>query len=138
MDLKLTLLKQNYLHSLIINGIDVEANTEKYNKAAERIKEFKLDTTVEILGSLILNDRFISTDETSGKFELGNLEVINAKGTPTEIGNISVITGNIIGEIYQCEGVTYFVYRRNSNSDMSRSLAHTTAIVNVVKAEFKF
>lgn len=116
------LLEQNYLHSLIQNGIDVEENTNKMTKNYNN--PLLVDSRVNFDVSVL--ETFTHRSQDGYSFKLGKdiLEVsLHEDNTnPSNIGRISKAVGNIVGEIYITDTNLYLVYRRNNFSDMDRSL----------------
>lgn len=125
------LLEQNYLHSLIQNGIDVEANSKK------------METNYN--NPLLVNSRvqaYSGVLEPSGyridgySFKIGNdileLELHNDDKQLSNIGSVGKVVHNIVGEVYITDTHLYLVYRRNENNDMSRSLSASYVKAKIV------
>lgn len=137
------LLEQNYLHSLILNGINVEENKNKYDKNASSLT--LLQARMKISPAVL--EPFICNNSTEYSFKLGSQMIVASTselyedGAPRNdysmIGNISRVVGNIVGEAYISEGTLYLVYRRNT-LDMNRSLAVCHLPCEIINVEVKF
>ena len=134
------LLEQNYLHSLIQHGIDVEENTKKMdmNYANPLLIDSRIDCDIGVLESF--RNAFSTRDKYKFKFGNNVLEIsLHEDNTePTNIGKISTAVDNIIGEVYITDTHVYLVYRRENNSDMSRSLVVSRVIAKVVPDQMRF